>query len=38
MLDDKGFLNFIGGYIDVFELSFILSVILKDIINFFISL
>ncbi len=33
MLDDKGFLNFIGGYIDASELSSILSVILKDITN-----
>ncbi|WRD42511.1 vacuolating cytotoxin domain-containing protein [Helicobacter pylori] len=31
MLDDKGLLNFIGGYIDASELSSILSVILKDI-------
>ncbi|ACX99473.1 vacuolating cytotoxin domain-containing protein [Helicobacter pylori] len=33
MLDDKGLLNFIGGYIDASELSSILSVVLKDIIN-----
>ncbi len=33
MLDDKGLLNFIGGYIDASELSSILSVILKDITN-----
>ncbi|PUD50843.1 vacuolating cytotoxin domain-containing protein [Helicobacter pylori] len=33
MLDDKGLLNFIGGYIDVSELSSILSVVLKDITN-----
>ncbi|WRG05063.1 vacuolating cytotoxin domain-containing protein [Helicobacter pylori] len=33
MLDDKGLLNFIGGYIDTSELSSILSVILKDITN-----
>ncbi|WP_100964868.1 vacuolating cytotoxin domain-containing protein [Helicobacter pylori] len=33
MLDDKGLLNFIGGYIDAFELSSILGVILKDITN-----
>ncbi|MCH4598990.1 vacuolating cytotoxin domain-containing protein [Helicobacter pylori] len=33
ILDDKGFLNFIGGYIDASELSSILSVILKDITN-----
>ncbi|WP_237015078.1 vacuolating cytotoxin domain-containing protein [Helicobacter pylori] len=33
MLDDKGFLNFIGGYMDASELSSILSVILKDITN-----
>ncbi|OPG30153.1 toxin [Helicobacter pylori] len=33
MLDDKGFLNFIGGYIDASELSSILSVVLKDITN-----
>ncbi|EKE81404.1 vacuolating cytotoxin family protein [Helicobacter pylori R030b] len=33
MLDDKGPLNFIGGYIDASELSSILSVILKDITN-----
>ncbi len=33
MLDDKGLLNFIGGYIDASELSSILSVILKDIAN-----
>ncbi len=33
MLDDKGLLNFIGGYIDSSELSSILSVILKDITN-----
>ncbi|WRD45485.1 vacuolating cytotoxin domain-containing protein [Helicobacter pylori] len=31
MLDDKGLLNFIGGYIDASELSSILSVVLKDI-------
>ncbi|WQZ64046.1 vacuolating cytotoxin domain-containing protein [Helicobacter pylori] len=31
MLDDKGLLNFIGGYIDASEISSILSVILKDI-------
>ncbi|MGL2475025.1 vacuolating cytotoxin domain-containing protein [Helicobacter pylori] len=31
MLDDKGLLNFIGGYIDASELSSILGVILKDI-------
>ncbi|MFT2772911.1 vacuolating cytotoxin domain-containing protein [Helicobacter pylori] len=31
--DDKGLLNFIGGYIDASELSSILSVILKDITN-----
>ncbi len=31
VLDDKGLLNFIGGYIDASELSSILSVILKDI-------
>ncbi len=30
MLDDKGLLNFIGGYIDASELSSILSVVLKD--------
>ncbi len=33
MLDDKGLLNFIGGYIDNSELSSILSVVLKDITN-----
>ncbi|OLR44113.1 vacuolating cytotoxin domain-containing protein [Helicobacter pylori] len=33
MLDDKGLLNFIGGYTDASELSSILSVILKDITN-----
>ncbi len=33
MLDDKGLLNFIGGYIGDSELSSILSVILKDITN-----
>ncbi|UOR48242.1 vacuolating cytotoxin domain-containing protein [Helicobacter pylori] len=33
MLDDKGLLNFIGGYVDASELSSILSVILKDITN-----
>ncbi len=33
MLEDKGLLNFIGGYIDASELSSILSVILKDITN-----
>ncbi len=33
MLDDKGLLNFIGGYIDASELSSILRVILKDITN-----
>ncbi|MFT2623544.1 vacuolating cytotoxin domain-containing protein [Helicobacter pylori] len=33
MLDDKGLLNFIGGYIDASELSSVLSVILKDITN-----
>ncbi|GAA8444814.1 vacuolating cytotoxin domain-containing protein [Helicobacter pylori] len=33
MLDDKGLLNFIGGYIDTSEISSILSVILKDITN-----
>ncbi|MFP6077963.1 vacuolating cytotoxin domain-containing protein [Helicobacter pylori] len=33
MLDDKGLLNFIGGYIDTSELSSILSVVLKDITN-----
>ncbi|PUD16008.1 toxin [Helicobacter pylori] len=33
MLDDKGLLNFIGGYIDASELSSILSVVLKDITN-----
>ncbi|GAA7910677.1 vacuolating cytotoxin domain-containing protein [Helicobacter pylori] len=33
MLDNKGLLNFIGGYIDASELSSILSVILKDITN-----
>ncbi|MGN8378421.1 vacuolating cytotoxin domain-containing protein [Helicobacter pylori] len=33
MLDDKGLLNFIGGYIDASEISSILSVILKDITN-----
>ncbi|QTP00709.1 vacuolating cytotoxin domain-containing protein [Helicobacter pylori] len=33
MLDDKGLLNFIGGYIDTSELSSILGVILKDITN-----
>ncbi|GAA8033818.1 vacuolating cytotoxin domain-containing protein [Helicobacter pylori] len=33
ILDDKGLLNFIGGYIDAPELSSILSVILKDITN-----
>ncbi|MGL2641312.1 vacuolating cytotoxin domain-containing protein [Helicobacter pylori] len=31
MLDDKGLLNFIGGYIDASELNSILGVILKDI-------
>ncbi|WP_208390998.1 vacuolating cytotoxin domain-containing protein [Helicobacter pylori] len=31
MLDDKGLLNFIGGYIDASELSSILGVVLKDI-------
>ncbi|WRC75271.1 vacuolating cytotoxin domain-containing protein [Helicobacter pylori] len=31
--DDKGLLNFIGGYMDASELSSILSVILKDITN-----
>ncbi len=31
MLDDKGLLNFIGGYMDASELSSILSVVLKDI-------
>ncbi|MFP6097015.1 vacuolating cytotoxin domain-containing protein [Helicobacter pylori] len=38
MLDDKGLLNFIGGYIDASELSSILSVVLKDITNPPISL
>ncbi|GHR47230.1 vacuolating cytotoxin domain-containing protein [Helicobacter pylori] len=33
MLDDRGLLNFIGGYMDASELSSILSVILKDITN-----
>ncbi|WQS36278.1 vacuolating cytotoxin domain-containing protein [Helicobacter pylori] len=33
MLDDKGLLNFIGGYIDASEISSILNVILKDITN-----
>ncbi|MGL2345211.1 vacuolating cytotoxin domain-containing protein [Helicobacter pylori] len=33
MLDDKGLLNFIGGYMDASELSSILSVILKDMTN-----
>ncbi len=33
MLDDKGLLNFIGGYMDASELSSILSMILKDITN-----
>ncbi|MCQ2907002.1 vacuolating cytotoxin domain-containing protein [Helicobacter pylori] len=33
MIDDKGLLNFIGGYIDTSELSSILGVILKDITN-----
>ncbi|WP_181229052.1 vacuolating cytotoxin domain-containing protein [Helicobacter pylori] len=33
MLDDKGLLNYIGGYIDASELSSILSVVLKDITN-----
>ncbi len=33
VLDDKGLLNFIGGYMDASELSSILSVILKDITN-----
>ncbi|MEJ8628710.1 vacuolating cytotoxin domain-containing protein [Helicobacter pylori] len=33
MLDDKGLLNFIGGYIDASELSSILSVVLNDITN-----
>ncbi|GHP78502.1 toxin outer membrane protein [Helicobacter pylori] len=33
MLNDKGLLNFIGGYIDASELSSILSVVLKDITN-----
>ncbi len=33
MLDDKGLLNFVGGYIDASELSSILSVVLKDITN-----
>ncbi|GAA7002724.1 vacuolating cytotoxin domain-containing protein [Helicobacter pylori] len=33
MLDNKGLLNFIGGYMDASELSSILSVILKDITN-----
>ncbi|NHB56296.1 vacuolating cytotoxin domain-containing protein [Helicobacter pylori] len=33
MLDDRGLLNFIGGYIDASELSSILSVVLKDITN-----
>ncbi|WRD23333.1 vacuolating cytotoxin domain-containing protein [Helicobacter pylori] len=33
VLDDKGLLNFIGGYIDASELSSILSVVLKDITN-----
>ncbi|GAA8463703.1 vacuolating cytotoxin domain-containing protein [Helicobacter pylori] len=33
MLDDKGLLNFIGGYIDASELSSIFSVVLKDITN-----
>ncbi|WP_187850044.1 vacuolating cytotoxin domain-containing protein [Helicobacter pylori] len=33
MLDDKGLLNFIGGYIDASEISSILSVVLKDITN-----
>ncbi len=33
ILDDKGLLNFIGGYIDASELSSILGVILKDITN-----
>ncbi|MGH1580271.1 vacuolating cytotoxin domain-containing protein [Helicobacter pylori] len=33
MLDDKGLLNFIGGYIDASELSSILGVVLKDITN-----
>ncbi len=33
MLDDKGLLNFIGGYMDASELSSILSVVLKDMTN-----
>ncbi len=33
MLDDKGLLNFIGGYMNASELSSILSVVLKDITN-----
>ncbi|EKE83936.1 vacuolating cytotoxin domain-containing protein [Helicobacter pylori] len=33
MLDDKGLLNFIGGYMDASELSSILSMVLKDITN-----
>ncbi|GAA8264902.1 vacuolating cytotoxin domain-containing protein [Helicobacter pylori] len=33
ILDDKGLLNFIGGYIDASEVSSILSVVLKDITN-----
>ncbi len=33
MLDDKGLLNLVGGYIDASELSSILSVVLKDITN-----
>ncbi len=33
MLDDKGLLNFIGGYMDASEVSSILSVVLKDITN-----
>ncbi len=33
MLDDKGLLNFIGGYMDASELSSILSAILKDMTN-----
>ncbi|WRA35759.1 vacuolating cytotoxin domain-containing protein [Helicobacter pylori] len=33
MLDDKGLLNFIGGYIDASEISSILGVVLKDITN-----
>ncbi|WQW68915.1 vacuolating cytotoxin domain-containing protein [Helicobacter pylori] len=33
MLDDKGLLNFIGGYIDASEISSILGMVLKDITN-----